>query len=414
MALPSSEPQAAPLHPPLCLAFSGAGLHGFYFNGICQYLYEKNIEVKEAWGASAGALAALSVLMNVGPEGYEAVFSAYDKHYTHMPWIIWHGRDFVWEGGGGIRRFMPTGEEAEKKFLQEVVNGRLHVVVTKLVGFCKVERVVVSHWDTVEDLIGCIRATMTLPGVTATWPFKWRDAYWVDGGLVDTHPSTATSLLVSTSLPMQPWAASWHCHVDICRPMPVRLSWWHCSVSERRDMFKLGFMDAKGYFEAKPQRQELGKPLRPKVRAMLFLMKIILETLQGSFIMTLIAGFISRRQPPLQYFLSTTLGKVFAPCFRKLGLVPAPSGGRWGPWRNRLCVGAQFAALTVASMFVWNSAMDMRLDLSDHMLELADEGAKKRPQLPSCSGQQQDEAVAVHSSRSCSWPRSQSRRAQSA
>jgi len=37
----------APLPGPICLAFSGAGLHGFYFNGICQYINEQDITVNE-------------------------------------------------------------------------------------------------------------------------------------------------------------------------------------------------------------------------------------------------------------------------------------------------------------------------------------------------------------------------------
>lgn len=405
---PVSEPEVT-FEPPQCLAFSGAGLHGFYFNGICQYLYEQDIEVKEAWGASAGALAALSVLMKGGPEAYEAVFDAYDHNYTQMPWIIWHGRDFVWEGGGGIRRFMPSGEEAERKWLQEVVNGRLHVVVTKLVGFCKVERVVVSHWTSVDDLIGCIRATMTLPGITATWPFKWRGSYWVDGGLVDNHPHTGNTLLVSTSMPVQPWATSWGRHVDIFRPLPIRSSWWHCSLSERRDMFKLGFMDAKSYYENRMKGQE-AKPLQPRVRALRFLMKIVLETLQGSFILTLIIGFIRRRKLPLQFFLSTALGKPLAPAFRKLGLVPAAPGGEWGKLRNALCIIAQLASLGAASVFVWCSAMDMRFDFSDHLLDMVDERARKKAQPASRSGQQkQGEPERALSTCPRVWPGSQSR-----
>jgi len=365
---------------PICLAFSGAGLHGFYFNGVCQYIQEQEISVKEAWGSSAGALAALSVLMGVGIEAYEVVFTNYDTNYSHVPWMLWHGRDFVWEGNdGGIRRFMPQGRDAEAEWLKNVVNGRLHIVVTKLTGW-RFERVVVNHWTSVEDLIGCLRATMTIPGITATRPFSWRGHRWIDGGFMDQHPSTDKAVLVSTSVPCQPWAHSWYRHVDIFRLLPLRMSWWHGNVSARRDMFKLGYMDAKTYFETEFEGST--KPLRPKVRALRFLMNVAVEFIQGSFMFGLFARFV--------WLYKATWRRLVRGFWASLlGL-----HGSTASWRSRtllrylsrlgLC--AELTSIAAASVLLWFTTVDLRLDLSDHLLDLAVKGlGKKRLLLHSCS-----------------------------
>mmetsp|Transcript_36966 Transcript_36966/g.102715 ORF Transcript_36966/g.102715 Transcript_36966/m.102715 type:complete len:417 (-) Transcript_36966:73-1323(-) len=372
---------------PICLAFSGAGLHGFYFNGVCQYIHEQEIEVKEAWGSSAGALAALSVLMKVGPQAYETVFANYDTNYHHVPWMLWHGRDFVWEGpDGGIRRFMPRGPEAEAAWLKTVVNGRLHIVVTKLVGW-RFERVVVNYWTSVEDLIGCVRATMTIPGITAARPYSWRDAHWLDGGFMDQHPSTDKAVLVSTSLPVQPWAASWHRHVDIFRHLPLRMSWWHSNVSCRRDMFKLGYMDAKTYFETEFEEQRAAKPLRPRARAMRFLMNLALELIQGTFMLALTARFVWRRKGLwrclVQGFWASAPGLQ--------GSLRTPASSAWvsraalGRCLQRFGFCAELASIAAASLALWFTTVDMRLDLSDHLLDLAAKGLGNKRFLRSSS-----------------------------
>jgi len=366
-----------PLAGPICLAFSGAGLHGFYFNGVCQYIHEQEIQVREAWGSSAGALAALSALMRVGPEAYETVFALYDTNYHHVPWILWHGRDFAWEGpDGGIRKYMPRGPEAEAAWLENVVNGRLHIVVTKIAGW-RFERVVVNHWTSVEDLIGCVRATMTIPGITAARPFRWRGDCWVDGGFMDQHPSTDKAVLVSTSLPFQPWANSWHRHVDIFRHLPLRMANWHGPVSGRRDMFKLGFMDAKAYFEgAVGGRPRPTKPLRPRARAARYLLNMGLELLQGSFMLALTARFVWSRKalwrrliPGLSSPGGSTLGRraqaplalaLLRACLRRAGLL------------------AEVVGFAAASCALWFSTVDLRLDLSEHLLDLAGIGFGRR------------------------------------
>jgi len=352
---------------PLCLAFSGAGLHGFYFNGVCQYIHEQEIEVKEAWGSSAGALAALSVLMKVGPEAYETVFAKYDTNYHHVPWILWHGRDFVWEGDDrGIRKYMPQGSEAEAAWLKRLINGKLHIVLTKLTRW-RFERVVVNHWTSVEDLIGCIRATMTIPGITATRPFRWRGHVWIDGSFCDQHPTTDKALLVSTSLPVQPWALSWHVHVDIFRQLPMRMAGWHAPVRDRRDMFKLGYMDAKTYFEGGVEEKSV-KPLRPKARAMRFLLHLGLELVQGSFMLALTARFIWRRKEALLRTLlpglATSLGAPRLP--RRLTASLALRAGL-----RRLGLFLEVTGITAASVLLWFSTVDLRLDLSAHLLDLA-------------------------------------------
>lgn len=376
----------------LRLAFSGAGLHGFYFNGVSRYICEQEIEVKEAWGASAGALAALSTLMQVGPEAYEEVFAMYDKHHMDMPWMFWHGRDFVWDSnGGGLRRYMPKGREEERAWLRKVVNGRLHVVVTRLGNF-RFERVVVSSWDSVEDLVSCIRATMTIPGITAVCPLRWRGSLWIDGSFTNLHPSTDRTLLISTSVPVQPWAASWYHHVGIFRPLPVRMSWWHCSVGERRDMFKLGYMDAKAYFERdaaeppSPRNALATSPsasrgagmlrCRPAVRAAVFVSNLALELLQGCFLMVLTAGFVRRRWADWRSILPLLVRAMKrgpgTPARSTGALKASAATTQWARWAAvRLGVTAELLGLVAASLLMWCVAVDLRLDLSDFFINMA-------------------------------------------
>jgi len=316
------------------LAFSGAGLHGFYFNGVCKYLLERNIPIKEAWGSSAGALASLSVLMANHAGGgfqainsfYEMAFLAYDRYHHHLPWIFWHGRDFVWEYGLGA--FIPEDPTEASLWLDKVVNGRLHVVVTKVMpSRMRLETVVVNQWYSRNDLIDCIRASMTIPGVTAISPIRWRGELYIDGSFTNQHPSTDRTVLISTSVPVQPWAPSWRHPVSIFRSLPLRDSWAHKDVELRRDHFKLGYMDTMEYFESVERKTEedhdvlMGLAARkpghtqPRKRAFWFLVSLAWQVVQGTFLMGMIMNSLRRRRMRWRMVLAekvarTSLGQL--------------------------------------------------------------------------------------------------------
>jgi len=193
---------------------------------------------------------------------------------------------------------------------------------------------------------------------------------------MDTHPSTDKAVLVSTSLPFQPWAHSWQRHVDIFRHMPMRMSIWHADVDSRRDMFKLGYMDAKCFFETEFEEHRRSKPLRPRARAVSFLMAWVLELLQGSFMLLLTARFVWRRKSFWHCLLRCRGFRALASKFYP-SRTAVKSNAPLMVLLRRLSMLTELTTISAATFLLWFSTIDLRLDLSDHLLDLAVAGKKR-------------------------------------
>lgn len=146
--------------PEINVSFSGAALCGFYFNGICQQLVARRVRIGKAYGASAGALSALSLLLGSPPECHEEILHLYDQQRESTPWILLKARggstlrrsvwnctwanmdvdmmlpDFTWESEIVNKILLPIDDPAKcRDRIEREINGKLHVAVTRVCGY---------------------------------------------------------------------------------------------------------------------------------------------------------------------------------------------------------------------------------------------------------------------------------------
>jgi len=251
-------------------------------------------------GASAGAMSAASLLLDeLPPAEYAKTIDEFDKERWKTPWMFWKGRNHILDSD----ELFAWPED----FYQRC-NGKLHICLTKLPFF---EQVIVNHWDNNDDLRHCLKATMTIPGLTSIFPYYFKGSFYIDGGFINNHPiANLDFLCISTWTPLQPWTTAFNKKIDILRSFSFRAvsvglglgcvdyfslstfvclslslfvflscfrslitpkltplcrphqAWWHSSKQRISEMHALGFEDARRFFLDKhPPRKGDNRPV---------------------------------------------------------------------------------------------------------------------------------------------------------
>uniref|UniRef100_A0A0A9W8S5 triacylglycerol lipase n=1 Tax=Lygus hesperus TaxID=30085 RepID=A0A0A9W8S5_LYGHE len=173
------------------LSFAGCGFLGIYHVGVavCLKKYAPHLLLNHISGASAGAIAACGLLCDI-PIG-DVVSDVLNlireaRLRTLGPFSpSFHVQEVLLEG---LSKVLP--EDAHLR-----VNGKLHISLTRVYDG---KNVIVSHFDSKEDLLECLLASCFVPIFSGFIPPKFHGERYIDGGfsnnlpLLDEHTITVS------------------------------------------------------------------------------------------------------------------------------------------------------------------------------------------------------------------------------
>ncbi|XP_019869560.1 patatin-like phospholipase domain-containing protein 2 isoform X2 [Aethina tumida] len=164
------------------LSFAGCGFLGIYHVGVasCFRKYAPHLLLNKISGASIGAIAASAMLcdLSLGDVTSNILSVAIEARKKSLgpfnPTFNVHNllRD-------GLEKFLP--EDAHHR-----VNGKLHVSLTR---WYDGKNVIVSHFDSREELIEALLASAFIPLFSGIFPPKFKGVRYVDGGCSDNLPT---------------------------------------------------------------------------------------------------------------------------------------------------------------------------------------------------------------------------------
>uniref|UniRef100_A0A146LPE6 triacylglycerol lipase n=1 Tax=Lygus hesperus TaxID=30085 RepID=A0A146LPE6_LYGHE len=165
----------------MSMSFSGCGFLGLYYAGVavCFKRYASHIRFNNISGASAGAIAACSLLCDMPAEAY----------INDMLDLVKEARNRTL--GPFSPSFNLSKVMREKlwnilpKDVHVQVRGRLRVSLTRV---CDGKNVIISDFDSKEELIDCLLASSFVPVFSGLVPPKFRGVRYIDGMFTDNLP----------------------------------------------------------------------------------------------------------------------------------------------------------------------------------------------------------------------------------
>ncbi|XP_018326374.1 1-acylglycerol-3-phosphate O-acyltransferase Pnpla3 isoform X2 [Agrilus planipennis] len=164
------------------LSFAGCGFLGLYHVGVavCFRTYAPHLLLNKISGASAGAIAACCLLCDLPLGGIT----------SHILRVAQEARK------GSLGPFHPTfniqrilHEGLDKHLPEDAhlrVNGKLHISLTRVYDG---KNVLVSQFDSKEELIQAILASAFIPFFSGLIPPKFKGVRYMDGGCSDNLPT---------------------------------------------------------------------------------------------------------------------------------------------------------------------------------------------------------------------------------
>lgn len=164
------------------LSFAGCGFLGIYHLGACKTLFKHGKsflnQVDKFGGASAGSLVAAVLAVKGYDEsaidaGLEFCYDSYHRVRKRKMGLLTPNFSILETMEAFIRTILPP--DAHEK-----ASGRLFISLTEAK---KKKNIVVSQYDTYEDLVLCILGSSYVPFITGTKPIIWNGKKYIDGGL---------------------------------------------------------------------------------------------------------------------------------------------------------------------------------------------------------------------------------------
>lgn len=196
------------------LSFAGCGFLGIYHVGVavCFRKYAPHLLLNKISGASAGAIAACCLLCDL-PLGdltsdvLRVACEARSKSLGpfHPSFNI---QNILLEG---MEKVLP--EDAHLR-----VNGKLHISLTRVYDG---KNVIVSHFDSREDLMQALLASAFIPIFSGILPPKFKGVRYMDGGMSDNLPT-----LDENTITVSPFCGE----SDIC-PRDDSMQLFHINVA---------------------------------------------------------------------------------------------------------------------------------------------------------------------------------------
>lgn len=180
-----------PIPKKINVSFVGAGLHCLYQIGIISYINKliknKYFEVDKCYGASSGSVCAvmfLTTMYNNEPiekmlEFYKRIFDLFYKKKLSL-----------------AETAVQYLDEMTPANIHEIVNGRLHLTVTKILP-TGIKKESVSHFYSKKDLLDCVRVSCSIIYLTDKSMRKWRGSYYFDGfaSIIDDSDKVPTLVI---------------------------------------------------------------------------------------------------------------------------------------------------------------------------------------------------------------------------
>ncbi|EZA49449.1 1-acylglycerol-3-phosphate O-acyltransferase Pnpla3 isoform X2 [Ooceraea biroi] len=196
------------------LSFSGCGFLGIYHVGVavCIKKYAPQLLLNKISGASAGAIAACSMLcdlplgeitsnvLRVAREARQHVLGPFSPSFNIQDILV-----------ESLRKFLP--EDAHL-----LVNGRLHISLTRVYDG---KNVIVSQFNSKEDLIQALLCTTFVPFFSGLLPPRFHGVRYMDGGFSDNLPT-----LDENTITVSPFCGE----NDIC-PRDVSFQLFHVNIA---------------------------------------------------------------------------------------------------------------------------------------------------------------------------------------
>ncbi|XP_060531801.1 1-acylglycerol-3-phosphate O-acyltransferase Pnpla3 isoform X1 [Cylas formicarius] len=164
------------------LSFAGCGFLGIYHVGVacCFRKYAPQLLLNKISGASAGAIAACSLILDlplgettsdvlrVATEARKGSLGPFNPSFNINKLLL-----------EGLEKFLP--EDAHIR-----VSGKLHISLTRV---CDGKNVMVSQFNSREELIQALLASAFIPIFSGIFPPKFRGVRYMDGGYSDNLPT---------------------------------------------------------------------------------------------------------------------------------------------------------------------------------------------------------------------------------
>ncbi|CAG9766070.1 unnamed protein product [Ceutorhynchus assimilis] len=164
------------------LSFAGCGFLGIYHVGVacCFRKYAPHMLLNKISGASAGAIAACCLLLDlplgettsdilrVAIEARKRSLGPFNPSFNIHQLLL-----------EGLEKFLPDDAHIR-------VSGKLHISLTRV---CDGRNVIVSQFDSREELIQALLASAFIPIFSGLFPPKFKGTRYMDGGYSDNLPT---------------------------------------------------------------------------------------------------------------------------------------------------------------------------------------------------------------------------------
>ncbi|CAH1720001.1 unnamed protein product [Chironomus riparius] len=196
------------------LSFAGCGFLGIYYVGVavCFRKYAPHLLLQKISGASAGSLAACSLLLDMPlGEMTSDFFRIVNEARSHSLGPFSPSFDIQTCILEGMRKAMP--EDAHLR-----VNGKLHISLTRVYDG---KSIIVSQFNSREDLLQALLCACFIPGFSGILPPKFHGVRYMDGAFSDNLP-----LLDENTVTVSPFSGE----TDIC-PRDDSSQMFHLNLS---------------------------------------------------------------------------------------------------------------------------------------------------------------------------------------
>nr|CAH7734815.1 unnamed protein product [Callosobruchus chinensis] len=168
--------------PRINISFAGCGFLGIYHVGVvcCFRKYAPQLMFAKVSGASFGAIAAVSMILGIPlgdmtsdvlrvcAEARKRSLGAFSPSFNINRLLL-----------ENLEKFLPDDAHIR-------CSGKLHVSLTRVHDG---KNVVISHFDSREELIQCLLASAFIPFFSGLIPPKFRGVRYMDGGYSDNLPT---------------------------------------------------------------------------------------------------------------------------------------------------------------------------------------------------------------------------------